>query len=98
MRIQVVFLILAGLLTLCLIGDLCQSASQYIEISALLSLKETPGHESEEQGGSAAMRERRNGFFEVGIERGVEILLLGGLCACFFRVLKQKRVAEEAVE
>lgn len=97
MRTQTVFLLLVILLCLCRVGDLCGSASQYIEARGLLSLDQIPGNQSRDEAASAALRERKNSSLEKGIQSGIEILMLGGVSICFFAVLKRRKEASEKV-
>jgi hypothetical protein len=95
MRVHTVFVILFALLCLCRIGDLCGAASEFIETSGLLSLDRIPKPASHDEPASAALRQRRSESLEKGLECGVEVVMLAGVCGCFFLVLKRQRRAEQ---
>jgi len=90
MRIQTIFVILLALLSLCRVGDLCGAASQYIETRGLLSVGQVPGT-TDDQAASATLRERRKDALANGIQTCVEIIMLAGVGACFFVVLRRSK-------
>jgi len=96
MRIQTIFIILLALLSLCRVGDLCGAASQYIETRGLLSLNQVPGT-THDEAASAALTERRNDALTNGIQTCVEIVMLAGVGACFFLVLRRSKAPLQEV-
>jgi hypothetical protein len=90
MRIQTIFAILLVLLSLCRVGDLCGAASHYIEARGLLSLGQVPGT-THDEAASAALRERSKDALTNAIQTCVEIIMLAGVGACFFVMLRRSK-------
>jgi hypothetical protein len=97
MRTQTVFVILLVLLSLSRIGEVCRSASEYVEASGLLSLYQLPRPKAQDRSASAALIERRRSSFQGMVESGLETVMLGGVGVCFFLVLRRRKVPVKLV-
>ncbi len=86
MRTHILFLILWILLLLSRVGEMLYSLGQYRVTSSLESIMRAPprprGDDDEQL---RALLKQKQEHLESGIEAGVEILLLGGVCFCFFK-------------
>jgi hypothetical protein len=90
MRIQTSFVILLVLLILCRVGNLCSATSHYVVARGLLSLKPIPGT-TEDAATTAALMEQKKDALENGIQTCVEVMMLAGVGACFFVVLRRSK-------
>lgn len=96
MRIQTTFVILLALLGLCRVSELCGVTSHYVVARGLLTLKPVPGA-TEAVTTTAALREKKKNALENGIQTCVEIMMLAGVGACFFVVLRRSKAPLKGV-
>ncbi len=86
MRTHVLFLILWSLLLLSRVADLVTDAGRYaIATSFGHALRASPNARTADDPEVSAPLEQRRAHLTAACDAGVEILLLGGVCFCFFR-------------